>query len=42
MGVDVIGVGSATNFDPHPDAMLTHRVDPPHKGEGKDRVRGIT
>jgi len=41
LGVGVVHWGTmvTTNSDPHPDAHCV-RVDPPRKGEGKDRARG--
>ena len=34
MGVGVGARYGAENTDPHPDATLARRVDPPRKGEG--------
>jgi len=36
VGGGVVGIEFANNFDPHPAATLTRRVDPPLKGEGKE------
>src|SRR6516164_1874559 len=40
VGVAVVARVAFSNFDPHPARIRCAQAgDPPHKGEGKDRVR---